>query len=71
MNAYSKVPLERHLKVRSLWLNNRKVAVEIKKIETETQLLHRRYRLEIAKVVIAVGGLSATIVTVLQAIFGA
>lgn len=71
MNAYSKMPLERRLKVRSLWLNNRKVAVEIKKLETETQLLNRRYRLEIAKVVIAVGGLSATIVTVLQAIFGA
>lgn len=55
---------------RAARLANRKLAAEIEQIKVATALMRKRYRLEVAKVMIAVGGLSATVVTVLNAVMG-
>jgi len=51
-------------------LARRKVDVEIEKIKTETELMRKRFWLDVAKVVIAVGSLLATLATVANAILG-
>ncbi len=51
-------------------LARHKVEVEIAKIETETELMRKRFWLDVAKVVIAVGSLLATLATVANAILG-
>ncbi len=51
-------------------LARRKVDVEIAKIETETEIMRKRFWLDVAKVVIAVGSLLATLATVANAILG-
>jgi hypothetical protein len=55
---------------RAARLANRKLEAEIEQIETETGLMRKRYRLEVAKVMIGVGGLTATLITVLNALLG-
>ena len=70
MSTHKPTSRARSLKQRAAWLANRKLVAEIKQIEVETALMRKRYRLEVAKVMIAVGGLSATVVTVLNAILG-
>jgi len=71
MSRHSKLKqLQRALKTHDV-LANRKVKAEIEKIEVETELLRKRFWLDVAKVVIAVGSLLATLATVANAIFGA
>ncbi|MEQ9590903.1 MAG: hypothetical protein RJS97_23415 [Parvibaculaceae bacterium] len=70
MSTHKPTRRARSVKKRATRLANRKLQAEIKQIDVETALMRKRYRLEVAKVMIAVGGLSATVVTVLNAILG-
>ena len=70
MSAHKPKQREGSIERRAARLANRKLKAEILQIEVETALMRKRYRLDVAKVMIAVGGLSATVVTVLNAILG-
>lgn len=58
------------LDLESKRLANRKANAEIDKIEAETEMLHKQFRLAVFRMIVASGGVIATLATILKAIFG-
>ncbi|MEE9303723.1 MAG: hypothetical protein V3U84_08040 [Thiotrichaceae bacterium] len=58
------------MKVSANRVSSRKMEAEIRKIEAETDIIYKRYRLDVYKIWIASGGFLATVLSILKAVFG-